>query len=52
LLNVLFYFSSVLYPNTNSDFVFHHAVWTHIKPCNIVPYIESKKFLIDQHIAK
>jgi hypothetical protein len=26
LLNVLFYFSSVLYPNTNSDFVFHHAV--------------------------
>lgn len=52
LLNVLFYFSSLLYPNTNSDVFFNHNIWTHIKPCNIVPYIDYKDFLIDSHIAK
>lgn len=52
LLNVLFYFSAVLYPNTNGDTIFNHDIWTHIKPCNIVPYIEPKEFLIDSHIAK
>jgi hypothetical protein len=51
-LNVLFYFSGFLYPNTNSDSVFTHDIWTHIKPCNIVPYIEPKEFLIDSHIVK
>jgi hypothetical protein len=52
LLNVLFYFSALLYPNNNSEVIFNHDIWTHIKPCTIVPYIESKEFLIDSHIVK